>query len=69
MTQHEQREPRLTLTEKTQIGWLVARMAKRGIADDRMVGGRVYQGDLERKVDRVLDRARAREEREAKTGK
>ncbi|MGM9335614.1 DUF6257 family protein [Streptomyces murinus] len=62
-------EPRLTVGEKTQIAWYVARMAKRGIADDRQVGGRVDQSDLQRKVDRVLDQAREREERAAREGK
>ncbi|MFJ4806406.1 DUF6257 family protein [Streptomyces murinus] len=62
-------EPRLTVGEKAQIAWLVARMAKRGIADDRQMGGRVDQSDLQRKVDRVLDQARKREERTAREGK
>jgi hypothetical protein len=60
-------DPRLTAGEKTKIAWLVLRMAKRGIADDREYGGRVHQGDLERKVERVLEGARKREEREAKS--
>lgn len=54
-------EPRLTAGEKTEVAYYVARMAKRGLA-----GEHVYQGDLERKVDRVIDRARKREERDAK---
>ncbi|MFF5666574.1 DUF6257 family protein [Streptomyces griseofuscus] len=62
-------QPRLTVGEKTQIAWLVARMAKRGIADDRQMGGRVDQSDLQNKVDRVLDQARKREERTAREGK
>ncbi|MEU5158577.1 DUF6257 family protein [Streptomyces sp. NPDC020875] len=53
--------PRLTAGEIAKIAWLTARMAKRGLADDRVYGGRVYQGDLERRVDRILDGARARE--------
>ncbi|WP_345616530.1 DUF6257 family protein, partial [Streptomyces sanyensis] len=52
--------------EKAKVAWYVARMAKRGLADDRQCGGRVYQGDLERKLDRVIDQARRREERDAK---
>ena len=55
-------EPKLTGGEKAKVAWYVARMYKRGIA-----GEDVYQGDLERKVDRVLERARKREEREGKS--
>ena len=58
--------PKLTAGEKTKVAWYVARMAKRGLADDRVNGGRVHQGDLERKVERVIEGARQREEREAK---
>lgn len=54
-------EPPLTAREKTEVAYYVARMAKRGIA-----GEHVYQGDLERKVECVIDRARRREERDAK---
>ncbi|WP_406306288.1 DUF6257 family protein [Streptomyces sp. NBC_00885] len=54
-------EPKLTAGEKVKVAWYVARMAKRGIADDRESGGRVHQGDLERKVERVIDGARKRE--------
>ncbi|MEU0371187.1 DUF6257 family protein [Streptomyces sp. NPDC006283] len=60
------REPKLTTGEKAKLVWLTARMAKRGIADDRVNGGRVHQGDLQRKFDRVLEQARKREERDAK---
>ncbi|SDM66000.1 DUF6257 family protein [Streptomyces wuyuanensis] len=60
------REPKLTTGEKAKVAWYVARMAKRGIADDRLTGGRVHQRDLERKVERVIERARTREERDAK---
>ncbi|TWV37172.1 hypothetical protein FRZ03_25185 [Streptomyces misionensis] len=59
-------EPRLTVGEKAELAWLVARMAKRGMADDRQFGGRVDQSDLQRKFDRVLERARKREERDSK---
>lgn len=65
----QQPEPKLTTGEKAQVAWLVVRMAKRGIADDRVSGGRVHQGDLEKKVDRVIEGARKREEREAKAAK
>ncbi|MBM9621318.1 DUF6257 family protein [Streptomyces zhihengii] len=54
-------EPRMTAAETAEVAYYVARMAKRGIA-----GEHVYQGDLERKVERVIDRARKREERDAK---
>ncbi|MFB6628632.1 DUF6257 family protein [Streptomyces sp. NPDC056362] len=47
--------PKLTAGEKAKVGWYVARMCKRGIA-----GETVYQGDLEKKVERVIDRARKR---------
>ncbi|MFD9221487.1 DUF6257 family protein [Streptomyces sp. NPDC060064] len=60
-------EPKLTSWEKAKVASLMARMAKRGLADDRVNGGRVYQADLERKVERVLEGARRREAREAKT--
>lgn len=49
-------DPKLTAGEAAKITWLIARMAKRGIASQT-----VYQGDLERKVDRILDLARKRE--------
>ncbi|MFD0429284.1 DUF6257 family protein [Streptomyces zhihengii] len=51
----------MTAAETAEVAYYVARMAKRGIA-----GEHVYQGDLERKVERVIDRARKREERDAK---
>ncbi|MFI1966770.1 DUF6257 family protein [Streptomyces pathocidini] len=60
----KQREPKLTAGEKAKVTWYVARMAKRGVA-----GEHVYQRDLERKVDRILDGARDREERGGKTRK
>ncbi|MFE3494202.1 DUF6257 family protein [Streptomyces sp. NPDC059169] len=60
------REPKLTTGEKARVAWYVARMAKRSIADDRLTGGRVNQRDLERKVERVIEQARTREERDAK---
>ncbi|MFJ5287813.1 DUF6257 family protein [Streptomyces sp. NPDC088348] len=57
-------EPKLTAREKAQVAGYVARMCKRGIA-----GEHVYQGDLERKVERVIDGARKREERTARNQK
>lgn len=62
-------EPKLTAGEKARVTWLVARMAKRGLAAHNSPTGDVYQGDLERKVERVLEGARKREEREAKARK
>jgi hypothetical protein len=57
-------DPKLTVGETLELAWLTARMAKRGLADDRQNGGRVHQGDLERKFERVLDKARKREEKQ-----
>ncbi|MFF3338003.1 DUF6257 family protein [Streptomyces flavidovirens] len=48
-------DPSLTAGEKAKIAWYAARMVKRGIA-----GEQVYQGDLERKVDRIIDGAQKR---------
>lgn len=50
-------DPRFTTGEIAKIAWLTARMAKRGIASQT-----VYQGDLERKIEKVIDGARKREE-------
>ncbi|MFH8617892.1 DUF6257 family protein [Streptomyces sp. NPDC017979] len=69
MARTEEREPKLTAGEKTKVAWLVLRMAKRGLADDRVRGGVVDQGDLERKVEKVIEGARKREEREAKAAR
>ncbi|MEU6165382.1 DUF6257 family protein [Streptomyces tanashiensis] len=60
-TEDNSKTPKLTAGEKTQVAWYVARMCKRGIASET-----VYQGDLEKKVDRVIDRARKRAEKNAK---
>ncbi|AJF64957.1 DUF6257 family protein [Streptomyces vietnamensis] len=60
-TEDTTKTPKLTAGEKTQVAWYVARMCKRGIA-----GETVYQGDLEAKVDRVIDKARERAEKNAK---
>ncbi|MEU2162419.1 DUF6257 family protein [Streptomyces sp. NPDC019208] len=54
-------EPKLTAWEKAKVAGLVARMAKRGLADDREYGGRVNQADLERRIDRIIDGAKKRE--------
>ncbi|MEV4194781.1 DUF6257 family protein [Streptomyces toxytricini] len=57
------KDPKFTPGEVAQLAWYTARMAKRGIASQT-----VYQGDLERKVDRIIDAARERtelQEREA----
>ncbi|WP_030304160.1 DUF6257 family protein [Streptomyces katrae] len=54
------KDPKFTAREITQIGWYTARMAKRGIA-----GENVHLGDLQKKVDRIIDGAREREERQA----
>lgn len=59
-------EPKLTAGEKAKVTWLVARMAKRGLAAHNSPTGDVYQGDLQKKVERVIEGARKREEREAK---
>ncbi len=56
-----QSEPKLTAAEKAKVAWYVARMAKRGIADDRERGGVAYQDDLERKIDRIIEGGRKRE--------
>ncbi|MFB7517435.1 DUF6257 family protein [Streptomyces sp. NPDC056144] len=59
-TEFNEKNPQLSIGEGVQVGWLVARMAKRGLA-----GETVYQGDLEKKVDRVIDKARRRIEKNA----
>ncbi|MFJ8298718.1 DUF6257 family protein [Streptomyces sp. NPDC094447] len=59
--EYDPKHPPLTAGEAAKFAWYVGRMAKRGIA-----GEHVYQGDLEKKVDRLLDGARARAEKNAK---
>lgn len=54
-------EPQLTASEKAKAAWLIGRMAKRAVA-----GPDVYQADLEKKLERLLDTAR---KREAKTSR
>ncbi|WP_432155971.1 DUF6257 family protein [Streptomyces sp. bgisy153] len=54
---------RLTAGEKARIALLVARMAKRGLADDRHSGGQIDQRDLQRRVARIEEQARQRAER------
>ncbi|MBV1955965.1 DUF6257 family protein [Streptomyces albidoflavus] len=49
-------EPQLTASEKAKAAWLIARMGKRAIA-----GPDVYQADLEKKLDRLMETARLRE--------
>ncbi|MGW5850466.1 DUF6257 family protein [Streptomyces sp. NPDC055254] len=50
------KDPKFTAGEVAKMAWLTARMAKRGIASQT-----VYQGDLERKFERIVDGARERE--------
>jgi hypothetical protein len=50
-------DPELTGREAAKVAWLIGRMAKRGIA-----GEDVDQSDLQRKLDRVLDGARERQD-------
>ncbi|MFG2870990.1 DUF6257 family protein [Streptomyces sp. NPDC048338] len=50
--------PKLTAGESAQVAWYVARMCKRSLASET-----VHQGDLERKVERILDKARKRQEK------
>ncbi|MEU9151630.1 DUF6257 family protein [Streptomyces sp. NPDC048417] len=62
---------RFTVGEKARLTLLVARMAKRGLADDRQFGGRIDQSDLQRKVERIENQARKRaaQARTSKNGK
>ncbi|MEU3073908.1 DUF6257 family protein [Streptomyces laurentii] len=60
----DSQHPPLTAGEATKITWYIARMAKRGLAGDT-----VYQGDLERKIERLIDGARTRAEKNAKQPK
>ncbi|MFI1091938.1 DUF6257 family protein [Streptomyces sp. NPDC020917] len=53
-------DPPLTAGEAAKVAWLIARMAKRGVA-----GEDVDQRDLQRKLDRILDGARKRAEKAA----
>lgn len=48
-------DPPFTVRETAQLTWLVGRMAKRNIAGDD-----VDQTDLQRKVDRIVRKARER---------
>ncbi|MFJ4531089.1 DUF6257 family protein [Streptomyces nigrescens] len=54
-------DPKLTAAEKARIAVLVGRMCKRDLA-----GPNAHQGDLERRVNRILDGAREREEKARK---
>lgn len=58
------KDPPLTTVEAGKVAWLVARMAKRNLAGDD-----VDQSDLQRKLDRVLDGARKREEAAAQAAR
>lgn len=55
-------DPKYTAGEVAKLVWLTARMAKRGIASQT-----VYQGDLEKKFEKVIDGARKREEEQRKS--
>ncbi|WP_256103721.1 DUF6257 family protein [Streptomyces sp. ODS05-4] len=57
-------EPRLTTGEKARVTALVARMCKRSLAGDD-----VDLSDLERRVDRIVEGARHREECDRKNRK
>ncbi|MFE6065774.1 DUF6257 family protein [Streptomyces sp. NPDC056525] len=59
--EYDPKHPPLTTGEMAKFAWYVGRMAKRGLA-----GETVYQGDLEKKVDRLLDGARERAEKNAR---
>ncbi|MFJ6778411.1 DUF6257 family protein [Streptomyces yangpuensis] len=54
------KDPKFTAKETAQLGWYIGRMAKRGIA-----GENVHLGDLQKKVDRIIDGAREREAQQA----
>lgn len=60
-------EPLLTAGEKAKVAWYIGRMAKRGIAASNSPTGDVHQGDLQRKVERITDKAAKRTERDART--
>ncbi|MFJ7238234.1 DUF6257 family protein [Streptomyces olivaceus] len=49
-----------TVSEKARLAVLIARMAKRGLADDGT--DRVDQSDLQRKFDRIQNQARKRKQ-------
>ncbi|MFV6032335.1 DUF6257 family protein [Streptomyces sp. NPDC056264] len=59
--EYDPKHPPLTAGEKAKFAWYIGRMAKRGLS-----GETVYQGDLEKKVDRILDGARERAEKNAR---
>jgi hypothetical protein len=60
MIQTHRDDPPLTAGEAAKVAWLIARMAKRGVA-----GEDVDLTDLKRKLDRILDSARERAEKAA----
>ena len=50
--------PKLTASETARVAWNVARMVKRcAVSED------IDRSDLERNVERILDRARKRQEK------
>jgi hypothetical protein len=53
--------PPLTAAETVKVTWLIGRMCKRGLA-----GPDVYQKDLQKRLDRILDGARERAEKTQK---
>lgn len=50
-------DPPFTAVESVQLAWLIGRMAKRGIAGDD-----VDQRDLQKKINKIVEKARKREE-------
>ncbi|MFG2330180.1 DUF6257 family protein [Streptomyces sp. NPDC048604] len=54
-------DPKLTAGEKAQVAWYVARMAKRSVASET-----VHMRDLERKIERIIDGAQQRAEKNGK---
>ncbi|MGP3687413.1 DUF6257 family protein [Streptomyces sp. IBSNAI002] len=54
------KDPKFTAGETAKIAWYTARMAKRGIASET-----VHLGDLQKKVERIIDGAREREQQQA----
>lgn len=59
-------EPKLTSGEKARVAYWIARIAKRGLAAGNSPTGEIYTRDLEKKLERVLEDARRRIEREEK---
>jgi hypothetical protein len=57
-------DPPLTGREAAKVAWLIARMAKRGVA-----GEDADLSDLKRKLDRILDGARERADQQKGTSR